>query len=75
MGVRLGWWSTVAADDSSPGVVRYSTHAPARSNPTTAGADGRPLVDNAIEACLASEVETLEVLLVVGDECRIDPTL
>ena len=40
----------------------------------TAGADGRPLIDNAIEACLASEVETLEVLLVVGDECRIDPT-
>jgi GT2 family glycosyltransferase len=39
----------------------------------TTGADGRPLVENAITACLATEVDELEVLLVVGDECQVDP--
>ena len=40
----------------------------------TTGADGRPLVEAAIAACLATDVGELEVLLVVGDECRVDPT-
>lgn len=35
--------------------------------------DGRPLVLQAIEACLAAGADDLEVLLVVGDECRTDP--
>lgn len=41
----------------------------------TPGPDGRPLVEDAIAACLATEIGELEVLLVVGDECRVDPAL
>lgn len=41
----------------------------------TAGANGRPLVEDAIAACLATEIAKLEILLVVGDECRVDPTM
>lgn len=39
----------------------------------TAGGDGRPLVEAAIAACLATRADELDVLLVVGDECRVDP--
>ena len=35
----------------------------------------KELVEDAIAACLATEIGELEVLLVVGDECRVDPAL